>query len=278
MSKAYKYCVREDFRSLGQLMAEMERRPKNKCMRNENGSRTGDKRFTGTSSYEEASKMLVDGYVEIIGQLKDDVRAKSKVDSKWAQDLAHPIPHTAIVGYCPCVPAAIQGLPNSMISVDRKPMKRKTLSILYAMGGNCGLKAEYFTQAGAALLSAVDIIEKSGIQTQIKLCPFPVSSYDNEELLFPTVVIKNYGERYSLQKISFPLAHPSMFRRIGFRYCETVPDCQKNYSHGYGHSPDYNMVEATVAIDPNTYLISAEYIQNHNCSVTEILKKFEVIT
>ena len=274
---AYDRVVREDFRSLNQLMEVLHKRPNNSYMQGEHSSNRDEPSFFGTKNYAEAEKMLVNGYLEILGQLRDDVKAKSKIDSKYAEDLAHPIPHTAPVGYCPCVPNAIRGLPNSMISVDRKPMKRKTLSILYAMGANCDKSTKYFTEAGAALLSAIDIIEKSGIQTQIKLCFMPDESNDSNELCFPTVIIKNYGERYSIQKISFPLAHPSMFRRIGFKWLETSPDIKHSYKNGYGRAPDYKKVEQSVAIEPNTYLLSAESIHSMDCDVTEILQKLEVI-
>lgn len=273
----YERVIREDFKSLGELVRVLEVRPKNEIMRNENSSYNNGQDFTGTRSYAQAKKMVTDGYYGVIKTLKDDVKAKSQVNTKWAEDLSHPIPHTAPVGFCPCVPNAIRGLPNSMISVDRKPMKRKTLSILFSMGANCGTRASWFTEAGSALLSAVDIIEKSGIQTQIKLNFFP--SANGNELTFPTVVIKNYGERYSLQKISFPLAHPSMFRRIGFKWLETTPDItEKGFANGYGHSPSFDEIEENIKTEPNTYLISAEYIHRHGCSVTEILKKLEVIT
>ena len=272
----YKHVVREDFSSLHQLLDVISKRPNGKCMQGADSSKTNSKTFTGTSSYDEATKMLANGYIEILGQLKDDVKSKSKISAKYAADVAHPIPHAAIVGYTPCVPNAILGLPNSMISVDRVPMKRKTLSIIYVTGANAGTEAEYFSTAGAALLSAINIIEKSGIQTQLKLAFFP--SEEDDEVTFPTVTVKNYGERYSLQKISFPLAHPSMFRRIGFKWLETTPDItKKGYKIGYGRVPDITRLKESVVIDKNTYLVDIKEIHRNNCDVTEILKKLEVI-
>lgn len=44
-----------------------------------------------------------------------------------------------------------------------------------------------------------------------------MSAQTGNETTFPTVVIKNYGQRFDLQKVCFPLAHPSMLRRIGFK-------------------------------------------------------------
>ena len=265
----------EDFRSLNQLMVTLHSRLNNEKMKGKNGSKEGSESFTGTKSYAEAEKMLTNGYLEILGTLKDDVKAKSKISSKYAEELSHPIPHNGIVGYAACVPAAIQGLPNSMISVDRKPMKRKTISILYGISGACTIKAEWFSEAGSALLSAIDIIEKSGIQTQLKLSFF--MGKENNEMVFPTVVIKNYGERYSLQKISFPLAHPSMFRRIGFKWLETTPDTKQNFRHGYGTPVRYEEAEKNVKKKANEYLLTPDWIHDHGCSVEAILKKLEVI-
>lgn len=268
--------IYEEFRSLDQLMRELKKRPKNAIMKSENSSERRGKSFSGTDSYEEAEKLLENGYVEVLSKLRSDVKNKSKISSKFTSELDHPIPHNAVVGYAPCVPAAILGLPNSMISTDRKPMKRKTLSILYSIGANCDTKADWFTQAGAAMLSAVDIIERSGIQTEIWMNFFP--SQNGDELTFPTVKIKSYGERYSVQKISFPIANPSMFRRIGFKWLETTPDItQKGFSSGYGRSPDFDVLEKNIQKKPNTYLLSAAEIHKHNCSVEEILKKLEVI-
>ena len=273
----YTHIVREDFSSLNQLMLALKTRPDNKIMQGKKSSqRTTDPKFFGTANYEEASRMLTDGYIEILGQLKDTVKEKRSINSKFAESIPHQVPHTAMVGYSPCVPNAILGLPNSMISIDKKPIKRKTLSIVYAMGANCGTNAKYFSEAGAALLSAIDLIERSGIQTQLKLCFYP--SEEDGELACATVVIKNYGERYSLQKISFPLAHPSMFRRIGFKWLETSPDITKSgFNFGYGHTPNWRNLEEAMEVGPNTCFIDIDFIHNNNCDAQEILKKFGVI-
>lgn len=208
--------------------------------------------------------------------LRTDVKQKDKIQSKYQQITNHPIPHTAVIGFIPNVPNAIRNLPNSMISVDRKPQKRKTLQILYSMHGHCGRSQEYFSKSGAALLSAVNLIEKSGIQTKIDLAFMTAESGD--EICFPTICIKNFGERYSFQKVSFPLVHPSMFRRIGFKWLETTPDITAHgFCHGYGRPPEYSEVLEAVGKRKDTYYIDSAWINNHDCSVEEILKYFEVI-
>ena len=162
-----------------------------------------------------------------------------------------------------------------MINMDRKPQKRKTLHILYSIDGNGGRPTEYFAKAGAALLSAIEIVEKGGIQTKIDLNFMAI--VNSTETIFPTICIKNYGERYSVQKISFPIAHPSMLRRFGFKWLETSPDILNSYPN-YGQAVAYEELEKALNIsDPKTYLINTDWIDRNNYSVEQILKKFEVI-
>lgn len=274
----YAHVASEDFRSLNHLMEEMRRRSNNSIMSNCYESNRNDIDFYGTESYAQAEQMMVTGYIEVLDKLRKDIKEKEKISAKYAADIAHPIPHTSIVGYCPCVPNAILGLPNSMVSVDRKPMKRKTLSILYCPRGHAGKSQEWFIDAGVALLSAIDLVEKSGIEVQLKICIKYSQDNTGYELTFPTVMVKDYGERYSLQKISFCIAHPSIFRRIGFKWLETSPDIQKDYSCGYGQPPrDFAKAKASVVYDKNTYLITTNDIQDHNCDVAEVLRMLEVI-
>lgn len=275
---SYEHVVTEDFRSLNQLMEELHKRPNNRFMISSHESEEADYGFTGTESYEQAEQMLVNGYLDVLDKLRRDVKEQNKINAKYAADIAHPMPHTSVVGFCPCVPNAILGLPNSMVSVDRKPMKRKTLSILYCPRGHGGKEKEWFINAGVALLSAIDLVEKSGIEVQLKICFKYSQDNSGYELTFPTVMIKDYGERYSLQKISFPIAHPSIFRRIGFKWLETSPDIQKDYSSGYGQPPqDFALAKSKLVVDKNTYLLTTNDIQDANCDVAAVLKMLEVI-
>ena len=245
-------------------------------MLTEHASDRRDYSFTETNSYAEAVKLMQTGYDQAAKLLKRTVKDQAKINSEKFMALEHPRPHNAIVGYIPNVPNAIRNIPQSMISVDRKPMKRKTLSIVYAETGNCCKKTEYFINAGAALLSAVELIERSGIQTQIDLVF--MATLERDEFCFPTVRIKRYDERYSFQKVSFPLVHPSMFRRIGFKWLETTPDITESEFHnGYGHAPSYQQFMDNVKLPENCYFLDTETITENGCSVDYILKKLEVI-
>ena len=241
-------------------------------------SRKNNISWYGTSSYKEACDMLGSGYLAVLNKMKTNLEIQKKLNSKFLTTVDRPIPHNSVVGYIPNVPAALQNLPNSMVSIDKKPMKRKTLHLMYVVGGNAGRDQDYFTNAGIAVLSAIDIIEKCGIQTKIDLCFF--SGRSNDQICMPGICIKNYGERFSIQKVSFPLVHTSMFRRLGFKWIETTTlDIDHGYSYAYGSAASaYEIEQAVSSIkEPNTYVLSTAWVNDNDCSVESILKKLEMI-
>ena len=268
--------VYENFPSLYQLVNTLQQRPNSKIMAGEDSSQSSDYDFTMTHNYNEAIQLMQTGFDDAAKMLRTDVKQKTKIQSKYAALVQHPAPHNAVVGFIPNVPNAIRNIPESMITKDQKPMKRKTLDIIYSMHGSCYRSTGYFEEAGAALLSAVDLIEKSGVQTRIDLAF--MTAEQNNEISFPTVRIKNYDERYSFQKVSFPLVHPSMFRRIGFKWLETSPDITQDFTCGYGHPPDTKTLDANIQKRKDCYFLDTSWIHEVDCSVEEILKKFEVIT
>ena len=270
--------VREEFRSYSDLVEKLNSRKNNKIMKKEHSSQhVGNEDWYGTSTYSEAEKMIVNGYKEAVAKMKKRVENASRINSEQLRDVNHPVPHNAIAGYIPNVPNAIRGIPQSMISVDRKPMKRKTLHILYSVGGSCQEDRDYFEDAGIALLSAVDLIEKSGVQTKIDLAFF--TGHREREATFPTVCIKNYGERFSLQKVSFPLAHTAMFRRIGFKWLETTPVITKDFTGGYGTPLSWQQSEEAYAClcSADTKFLSCAWINSVDCDVHEVLIKLGVL-
>jgi len=271
--------VSEEFRSFDHLLNTVNSRIKNRIMRNDDSShRTENTEWYGTENYGEAVELLHSGYLTVLDKMKKNVADASRINSEQMRSVHHPMPHSSVVGYMPNVPNFIRGIPQSMISIERKPMKRKTMEIYYVMNGNADCDQSWYVDAGVALLSAIDLIEKSGIQTRINVV-FK-SSQEQHEVTFPSVCIKNYGERFSLQKVSFPLTHPSMQRRFGFHWMETSPDITKSgWSNGYGRSLDAEENEEVFAKlnKPNCGFLSNAWINKHHCDVHEILVKLGVV-
>lgn len=271
-----KELIREDFGSFKDLMTTLEARPNNKFMRHEDSSRSGDKSFTGTSSWEEAVHLLKNGYPDHLDEIKKALNKSKKLTSKMYSKMPRPVPENHVFGFIPNVPNALRGLPQSMINIERKPQKRKTLSILYSIGGPCWRNTSDFIDAGVALVSAINIIEASGIRTRLQLGFMAATEPYFDEIVFPTVRLKDFGEPFSLQKICFPLIHPSMFRRIGFKYLETCPFCKCDYSGGYGRVPELDELEQHLNTK-DIYVLDTKWIKDTiDCDIEQILTKLGV--
>ncbi len=221
--------VKEHFGSIHQMLSVIESRPNNSVMAGQDSSKTGTKRFTGTGSYEEAKQLFETGYTEILDQVKTGVGN----NLKKTQNINRRTVRTGVIGYAPHVPNAILGLPNSMILTEQQPQKIKTVSIVVGITENCGAEAEDFVKSGIAALSVVNTLELRGYRVALKVA-FWCAEGGNERA-WGTITLKDYREHMDIQKLCFPLAHPSMFRRFGFKWLETCPEIKDSgWSWGYG--------------------------------------------
>ena len=265
---------KEEFGSIFELMNTLKERPNNKFMRNEHDSqKISDSGWSGTKTYEEAESLLIYGYNDPVKNIKSNLIKNKELVSKMYNLIPKPIATNQVVGFVPNVPNALMGLPKSMISVEKINRKKKTISIIYATGGSVGITSETLENAGAALVSAINLIELAGIQTKLSVGFIP--SIYNKQIIFPTVNIKNFNERFNLQKICFPMIHTSMFRRIGFKYLETCPGMEEDFSCGYGRPASLEEIKDCLK-EKDTYIINREWITDHGNNIEEILKYMEV--
>lgn len=271
---SYNVMYKEEFNSIFELMNTLKERPNNRFMRDEHSSqKVSDSGWSGTKTYEEAESLLIYGYNDPVKNIKNNLIKNKKLVGKMYNLIPKPIATNQVVGFVPNVPNALMGLPKSMISVEKINRKKKTISIIYATGGSVGVEPETLESAGAALVSAINLIELAGIQTKLSVGFIP-SIYD-KQIIFPTVNIKNFNERFSLQKICFPMIHTSMFRRIGFKYLETCPGMEEDFSCGYGRPASLEEIKDCLK-EKDTYIINREWITKHDNSIEEILKYMEV--
>ena len=77
------------------------------------------------------------------------------------------------------------------------------------------------------------------------------------------VKLKNYHERFNLQKMCFPLAHPSYFRRFGFKFLETFPKMTDDtFPHGYGRPLKHSELVSNYKTGKDVIVISSMQICN----------------
>lgn len=224
--------VVEKFDSIEVLERTIMKRKPNRVFESEKLSSEikGNRGWAGTSSLQEALELMKNGYEEPLAKIKKEM---VNVKAKSNTPVAKVRPTVGVVGFAPCVPNAIMGLPNSMIAVERVPMKSKILTIMYCVGVNCGTDADEIVKAGVAVLKMINTLELKGYR--VKLEVELIGCEKQNEFASVTVNVKDWRQHLDLKKLSFPLVHPSALRRIGFRWLETTPNLTEIcFTRGYG--------------------------------------------
>lgn len=221
--------IRENFNSIQEMLNILNERKNNNVMKDKFDSQGKDSPgWYGTNSYEEAEELITKGYIEILDEIKAGIKFDASENSKI-------IPENNVFGYIPNVPNAMMNLPKSMIYAKRIPRKINTVDLVYCPVGAAFTMAQEFIDNGIKVLNVINSLEKNNIRVSLKVA-LKCSEAGNEMTL-ATVTLKDFKEKLNLQKICFPIAHPSMLRRFGFKWLETTPELT-NYSwtNGYGRS------------------------------------------
>lgn len=230
----------EHFASIHELLRVISARPHNAEMAARNSSEDNDESFTGTKNWDEAVHLFETGYTDVLPEIKTGIEKNVKASGVQNRRFVR----TGVVGYAPHVPNAILGLPNSMIYTEVPPQKVKAITIYYAPTENCGTETKEFIRSGICALSAINILEMSGVRVNLNVVIFSGLNLYETEGTFPTVKVKDFRDQMDVRKLCFPIVHPSLFRRFGFKWLETSPQIkEKGWCFGYGHhSQKFNAI------------------------------------
>lgn len=217
-----KTSIRE-FDSIGEMVAFLNNTPDNGKY-SDNSSRNSSKSFTLTSSYDEAMKLLLNGWSEAANKMNAKL---SKVPATMAK---HQRSVYSVAGHTASVPRYLQGIPTSMIS--SVPEKRKTpvVTINHSICYSAMWRAESIMEEGIKALQLIQSLEASGKRVKLNIICIVEDRGCKRGF---KVTIKKPGERLNVSKVAFPLAHPSMLRRLFFKYMEVEPDMPQTF-WGYG--------------------------------------------
>lgn len=263
--------VKEHFDSIHQMIKVIESRPNNDVMKYCDSSHSGDRDFTGSKSYEEAKRLFENGYTDVLEKIKIGMANNIKRNQIERRRRVT----TGVVGYAPHVPNAILGLPNSMILTEAVPQKIKALSIVVGITENCATDAEEFIRSGIAALSVVNTLELQGYRVNLKVAFYCAECGDDRA--FGTVSVKDYREHLDIQKLCFPLAHPSMFRRLGFRWLETCEGLKESsWAFGYGRQLSNKKEVSELFLNDNEFLINLAVTKKCNYDVDKIIELFKI--
>lgn len=266
-----KNIVLERFDNVSQLIGELSKRSNNQIMSNKHASQKSndDENWSGTKTYEEAVKYILGGYEKPLDALKRGViTANTKSTSPRRCR-----PMNDIIGYIPNVPAAVIGLPQSMIRQDIEPKKSKIIDIIYSPTVNCDTSSSDIEKAGIAIISIINDLEKNGYRVSLSIA-FYLAEEDNDRAI-ATVKVKDWRQPIDLKKIAFPIANAGMLRRIGFKWLETCKGLKENFwSFGYGSQLEYDeakkLLEEQNLISDRQFFINMKFCKNCHFDTKEI--------
>ena len=219
------------------------------------------KKFTGTDSFEQAVELLKNGWNEGSQTIEGKLQAKIKcLDSKKSQR-----PSYDVVGGNCSVPRYLQGVPTSMI--NRKPVvkKQKVITINKYITYSAYVTAEQIIDESVKAFLIIREIEAAGTRVNLNIID---GLEEGGERAILTVRIKNAGERLNISKMAFPLAHPSMLRRLAFKWLEvTSIITNPGFTMGYGMPMSVN--------DLKKYMGKGEILlPNFIPNIDDVIKQF----
>jgi len=267
-----KNIVKEHFTSINQMLNVVNSRPNNSVMKNKEASKEHGRDWYGTENWEEAVDLFEHGYTDVLDKIKAGVAA----GIKKTETIQKRRTSTGVVGYAAHVPNAIMGLPNSMIYTQATPQKIKAVSIVYCITRNAGTNVQEFIDSGVAVLNVINRLELNGCRVNLKIM-FYCATEDKKEYAFGTVDVKDFREHLDLQKLCFPIANPSMFRRFGFKWIETCKGLtDSGWAWGYGRQIESNDEVLQGWLQDNEFYIDLPYTKKYNYDAEKIIESMNI--
>lgn len=189
-------------------------------------SESSDKDFSGTENITEALSLLKYGWHEGAARVRGFMAESGNFES-----ISEPEIVPGVVGFCPCVPAYLAGVPQNMLCLESVPTDRKVTTIVYNTAVGCDVNSKDIEKAAARLFNVVAGLESQGVG--VELWAVNIAGYDDEKNAIG-VKIKSAGDSFSVLNSVFPCVHPSFCRRIVFRSIEIAGFNNLYWSFGYG--------------------------------------------
>lgn len=220
-----------DFKSIGEFHDYLKNTPINDVFRWEELSSTkvGDRaeRFTGSKSFDEAEELLKNGWKN----MSEKLTQKLKAEENKTQVMTKRRTVYDVAGFQCSVPRFLQGIPQSMVNVKNVPVKQKVITIVKSIDYSASISQETIIEESVKALMIVKKIEAQGIKCNLDIA----LGTCGDKQFFVKLRIKNANERLNVSKLAFPLVHPSMLRRLMFRFIEVYPDITRSFANGYGY-------------------------------------------
>lgn len=229
------------------------------------------KEWYGTPDFEAAMHLARYGWTEYQDKIKPtDIDYWDMLNRQPLWETKH-----SVVGPGVDVGRYNIGMPDCMIFPDvyyndRFHASPKFVSIVINIAYCAGRNYDYVLQRGLNIIDTINTLEINNICTKIILLTNATQYEDFSDLYRIFIKIKDYQDIFYLEKLMFPIAHPSFLRRLIFSAQEREPrnirekfGFYRNGGYGYPTNKfEYN--------DPNVLYFGTEPL--HKDKVEEWIK------
>ena len=187
----------------------------------------GSYRFTKTEDFNEAVELFKNGWSDMATKLVQ----KLKVIESKTEPTMKPKNVLGVAGYQAIVPLYLQGVPNNMVTKKMTPIKQKVITLNKSVDYNGGVSTDQIIEESIKAMQIVKKFEAQGYRCNLNIV---IGSSEQNLKLYVKIKIKSANEKLNVSKLAFPLVHPSMLRRLFFRFIEVYPHVTKSFVSGYG--------------------------------------------
>lgn len=185
--------------------------------------------FTKTRDFSEAVELFKNGWSDMASKL---VQRLKVIESK-TEPTMKPKNVMSMAGYQAIVPMYLNGQPNCMVSKKMTPVKQKVITLNKSIDYNGGVDADQIIEESIKAMQIVKKLEAQGYRCNLNIVLGTAAGYPEKQFIVK-VRIKSANEKMNISKLAFPLVHPSMLRRLFFRFIEVYPNITKSFVSGYG--------------------------------------------
>lgn len=226
-----------EFKSINEFENFITKNPENKAFKDCRYLASKDKEcwtvdFTNTESFDEAVDLLHDGWTDKAKELTKKLKAVER-------DMAPIMKQqrcVSVAGYQPIVPLFLAGQPADMIGTRMQPVKQKVVTLVKSISYNWSVDTDEWTEQGLKALAIVKKLEANGLRVNVDIVRGGYDSDTNSNGIVCRVRVKNANERLNVSKLAFTMCHPSMQRRLMFRFTEVYDKVSTGYVSTYGRT------------------------------------------
>lgn len=223
-----------EFKSIREFEQFITETPENKVFKEHNLSSKEETwwtaNFTKTKSFNEAIDLLHNGWTDKARELTKRLRAVER-------DMAPVMKQQrciSVAGYQPIVPLFLAGQPASMVGTRMQPVKQKVVTLVKSISYNGNIEPEEWTEQGLKALAVVKKLEANGLRVNIDIVRGGYDPDSHSNGIACRVRVKNANERLNISKLAFTMCHPSIQRRLMFRFTEVYDKVTTGYRSTYG--------------------------------------------